>query len=384
MLVGLVALGTLPLAAALVLLALQVRSAGSPAGSRPAFDEIAQSAHRVISTIDTAALSPAGRAALRAHAETIARQTTLARRAETLSRTAAGAEGALLFVVAVVIALASLILARRWARDASAPIEQLVRWVRAIERGASIPDEPPTAGPPEFDALRGALREMSAALADAQRRELERERLAAFRETARRVAHEMRGPLTAARLAVRQLEKPDAAAAARTVLDDELQRLEAMAREFAEFGRLPEGVEAPVDVGELLADAVSATVPESCRVERAIASDLMIQGHAEPVRRALQNLLRNAVEATSSTGIEVGAHRTGTASIRVTIADHGPGVPADLRARVFDPYFTTKASGTGLGLALVRQTVLAHGGTIALEETAGGGARFVLEFPAAG
>jgi signal transduction histidine kinase len=69
-------------------------------------------------------------------------------------------------------------------------------------------------------------------------------------------------------------------------------------------------------------------------------------------------------------------------SIAVTIADHGPGIAADLRHRVFEPYFTTKADGTGLGLALVRQTVEAHGGIISVSETAGGGATFRLVFPA--
>jgi signal transduction histidine kinase len=68
--------------------------------------------------------------------------------------------------------------------------------------------------------------------------------------------------------------------------------------------------------------------------------------------------------------------------VAVSVADHGPGVPAELSARIFEPYVTTKADGTGLGLALVRQTVDAHHGTIALSETPGGGATFRLTFPA--
>jgi signal transduction histidine kinase len=66
----------------------------------------------------------------------------------------------------------------------------------------------------------------------------------------------------------------------------------------------------------------------------------------------------------------------------ITVADHGPGIPAELRGRVFEPYLTTKPDGTGLGLALVRQTVDAHHGTIAVAETEGGGATFTLVFPA--
>jgi len=65
----------------------------------------------------------------------------------------------------------------------------------------------------------------------------------------------------------------------------------------------------------------------------------------------------------------------------VTIADHGPGIPADLRQRVFEPYFTTKADGTGLGLALVRITLEAHHATVDVGETDGGGATFSIAFP---
>jgi len=68
-------------------------------------------------------------------------------------------------------------------------------------------------------------------------------------------------------------------------------------------------------------------------------------------------------------------------ALAITIADHGPGIPADLRQRVFEPYFTTKADGTGLGLALVRVTLEAHRGTISVSETAGGGATFLIVFP---
>jgi signal transduction histidine kinase len=68
-------------------------------------------------------------------------------------------------------------------------------------------------------------------------------------------------------------------------------------------------------------------------------------------------------------------------AVAVTIADHGPGIPEEMRHRVFEPYFTTKADGTGLGLALVRQTVAAHGGAITVGETPGGGAAFNLVFP---
>ena len=386
---GIVALGTLPVAAALLVLALAVRSSGSSVGPRAALDDVAESGRAMIATLDTTRLGDTARAALRRHTETIARGTNLARRAETLSRFAAGALGVVVLAAAAVLVAVSLQLARRWSAYVSAPIDELIRWVELIgqRRPLPAPSEGNTA--PEFDALRSALREMSDAVERARRQEIERERLIAFREIARRVAHEIRGPLTSSRLALSQLTRPDnretaSSTAEVDVLREELQRLENLASDFSEFGRLPEGPEAPVDIGELLDSVIPATVPETVPVARTICSDVVIQGHYEPLRRAVQNLLRNAVEATDPKGIEVTLDRcdhSAPCALRLRVADHGKGVPHELRDQIFEPYFTTKQLGTGLGLAMVRQTVVAHGGKIAVEDTPGGGATFIVELP---
>jgi len=374
-----VGLGTLPLAIALLVLALQVRSTGSPAGPRAALDEITESGQRLMSVVETAMLTPEVRDSLQAHAEVIARRTTLARRAETLTRFAAGALGLLIFIVAVVLVVASLVLAGRWSAFVSAPIEELVEWVRRIERREPLPAAATSHPAPEFDALKSALRQMSGALEEARLKELEQERLRAFRETARRVAHEMRGPLTASQLALRQLTTT-ADEQVTSVLRQETERLSRMAQEFSEFGRLPEGPEAEISVDELIASVVKATVPPGIPVRSEIPVGVMIKGHFEPLRRAVQNVLNNALEVTGGAGIEIELEHSG-GHVRLSISDHGPGVPDEHKARVFDPYFTTKERGTGLGLALVRQTVVAHGGMIEVQDAPGGGAAFVITLP---
>lgn len=382
MFLGLAALGTLPLAAALVVLALEIRATGAAGGPRASLDEIAASGARVIQSIDTTALSEPARAALSAHAASIARQTTQARRAELISRTWAGAFAVGILIVAALSIAGSLTLARRWSRYTSAPVEELVRWVRHIALREPLPATTGPASAPEFDALRQALRDMAAALERAQAQALENERLAAFRETARQVAHEMRGPLSAARLALGQVsDNPSngATAMALRVLEDETSRLDRLAKEFAEFGRLPEGPKADVDLGELLDGVVAATVPADRPVMRRVTPGLFVHGHYEPLRRAFQNIMKNAVEAGGS--IEVTADRADGAAVRVAITDGGPGVPADQRERIFEPYVTGKPAGTGLGLALVRQTVTAHGGSVRVEDGATCGARFVVTLP---
>jgi signal transduction histidine kinase len=222
---------------------------------------------------------------------------------------------------------------------------------------------------------------MATALEQGRAREIEAERLRAFRETARRVAHEMRNPLTPIRLAVAQLGRSAAPPQreAIEVLVAESGRLEQLAREFTEFGRLPEGPAAQVDLAELLADLARTSVPPTMRVSLALDPALpTLLGHYDPLRRAFGNIIRNAVEACEARGQIDLAARPENGAVRIEIGDHGPGVPSDLAGRLFDPYVTGKSGGTGLGLALAKQTIEMHQGTIALEATPGGGATFVV------
>src|SRR5437016_7650218 len=126
-------------------------------------------------------------------------------------------------------------------------------------------------------------------------------------------------------------------------------------------------------------DLGKSAVPGEVDVSvRANGEPCKLLGHYDPLRRAFANLLRNAAEAMGGRGsIEIAVSRDG-AGLAVTIADHGAGIPDDLRQRVFEPYFTTKHDGTGLGLALVRQTIEAHNGSITVAETPGGGATVML------
>jgi signal transduction histidine kinase len=216
----------------------------------------------------------------------------------------------------------------------------------------------------------------------ARAQEIEAERLRAFRETARRVAHEMRNPLTPIRLAIAQLSRSAGAEHRETVdvLMAESGRLEQLAREFTEFGRLPEGPAASVDYAELLSELARTSLPSTMKARLELdPTTPALLGHYDPLRRAFSNLLRNAVEACAEQGeLEIAAGPDNGGGVRIQIRDHGPGVPPDMAGRIFDPYCTGKAGGTGLGLALVKQTIEMHGGTIELEETPGGGATFVI------
>ncbi len=384
----LVALTAVPITLAVVGWVLAARTAAPSAGARVALEGAAASARQMLERMDTTHLTARERAAFRHHLNQLSNSVTLVRRAETYLRYYAAGFAALVLALGALAIIAAIRLAGHLSRQLSRPIDELVGWTRLIRRRMPLPAGTPTRGAPEFEALRQALRELATALDAAREQELEAERLRAFREVARRVAHEIKNPLTSMRIAVDQLRRvaPPAhspLAAAAQVMAAETDRLARLAREFADFGRLPEGPKSEVDLVELLDDLGRTAVPPEVEVSvRADGGPRTISGHYDPLRRAFGNLMRNASEAMGGCGsIEIAVNGDGQGLV-VTLADHGPGIPAELRQRVFEPYFTTKQDGTGLGLALVRHTIEAHGGTLTVSETPGGGATFSIVLPA--
>lgn len=212
-------------------------------------------------------------------------------------------------------------------------------------------------------------------------------RLGAFRETARRVAHELKNPLTPIRFAVARLRRSAAPELAESieVLETETQRLEMLAKSFAQFGRLPDGPVADVDIGELLRYATRSTLPSTMTVSLDIAESLpFVAGHHDPLARAMSNILLNAADAAGPTGsIAVTADVSASPphSVRIRVRDTGPGMTAETACRIWEPYVTTKPGGTGLGLAIVRQTVLAHGGTVSAASSPGEGTTIIVTLP---
>ncbi len=382
----LICLGAVPTALAILGWGLTIRSAARAPGARDAIEGVAASGRLLLHTIDSTRLNPVERQALADHASRLNTAIGQVQRADTFSRYYYAGLGLVILLVGGAFIYASIRFGGHLSRQLSRPIEELIGWTGNIRRMQPLPPDRPRRGAPEFAALRTALREMAVGLERARAQEIEAERLRAFRETARRVAHEMRNPLTPIRLAIAQLSRSAGAEHRETVdvLVAESDRLEQLAREFTEFGRLPEGPAASVDYAELLSELARTSLPSTmkARLELDPATPTLL-GHYDPLRRAFSNLLRNAAEACAEQGeLEITAGPDNGGGVRIAIRDHGPGVPPGMADRIFDPYFTGKTGGTGLGLALVKQTIEMHGGTIRLEETPGGGATFVIQMVA--
>jgi nitrogen fixation/metabolism regulation signal transduction histidine kinase len=231
------------------------------------------------------------------------------------------------------------------------------------------------------------------------------QKISAWQEMARRLAHEIKNPLTPIHLAAQQLRGKYGGDDERfsrlleqstEIIEEEVETLRRLTADFSAFARLPRVEPEPVDLGEFLDECAATFSHTGEHGEVGIA--WTVEHRPLPVRidrtmfkRVLDNLVRNAAEAlreaaTADPRIRIAARRTGKgrdAAVELRIADNGPGIPAQQQAAIFEPYFTTKSEGTGLGLAIAKKIVLEHEGAIRLETPPGGGSEFVIDLPAA-
>jgi len=222
------------------------------------------------------------------------------------------------------------------------------------------------------------------------------QKVAAWREVARRLAHEIKNPLTPIQLSAERmrrklsaLEPPlsDLVHECTTTIIGEVESLKGLVDEFSQFARMPTPRAVPTDLHQLLNDALALyrDLFAAVRIERRFAAALpQVRVDPEQMRRVVINLVDNAIEATDRTGhivIET-AHDPANTLVRVTVADDGPGIPPQERDKLFLPYYSTKGRGSGLGLAIVRRIVAEHGGAIEVSENVPRGTKFTIELPA--
>lgn len=224
------------------------------------------------------------------------------------------------------------------------------------------------------------------------------QRMEAWREVARRLAHEIKNPLTPIQLSAQRLQKrlvSGLPAEERGVLEEctqiivhEVDQLKRLVTEFSRFARLPAVQLVPTDVNVVVEETVRLfrnSHPEVEFVFSAVSGMPLVELDRDAVKRVLWNLLDNAVAACSSTRnpkIEVRTEHVADAGlVRIEIADNGCGMTSEVKARLFEPYFSTKSDGTGLGLAIVASILAEHQAYVRVFDNVPRGARFVIDFP---
>jgi signal transduction histidine kinase len=295
----------------------------------------------------------------------------------------------------------------------SRPIERLARAAEEVA-GGNWDVQVPARGRDEVGVLARSFNHMTAQLASQRERLVQSERVAAWRELARRLAHELKNPLFPLQLTVENLVRARDLPAAEfdevfeestRTLGMEIANLKTIIGRFSDFSKMPRPQLERIDAGDALLRLAmlyfpglirSPTTDKAEATDEAMAGskvdcmlevsteDLSMDADPELLHRALSNLVLNAIDAMPDGGtLTLSANSRGD-KVEIRVADTGEGLTPEECERLFTPYYTTKQHGTGLGLAIVQSVVADHGGSIAVESRAGGGAVFVITLAKSG
>src|SRR5450755_2070233 len=301
------------------------------------------------------------------------------------------------------------------ARGVSRRIGELARATRLVGEG-DLNIRVPEAGGDEIADLARAFNRMLGEVESSRGRIEYLQRISEWQEMARRLAHEIKNPLTPIQLAVQEIHRRYAGGdqdyqrlvdTTLEIVEDEVGTLRRLVGEFSDFARLPQASLERADLAEFLREqAARFGVRDGDRESGDSLDELLSLGRAAQIavefsvpaercetlmdrqmlRRVLFNLVRNAAQAVlgqQGGRVLVKLKRDGE-FWNMDVEDNGPGIPAELRETVFDPYVTTKDDGTGLGLSIVKKIVIEHGGTIRADERSLGGARLRVRLPVLG
>jgi signal transduction histidine kinase len=302
---------------------------------------------------------------------------------------------------AALVALAALLiglLVSWWvSRRITRPVEELANGAREVASGR-WDTHIDVKGSDEIGQLAAAFNDMTKTLASQKEKLVQTERVAAWRELARRLAHELRNPLFPLQITVENLQRArqlgpqqfqEVFSEATATLKAELANLNSIVGRFSDFSKMPAPQFTRVNVNEVLRNAVRLFEPQFTAVGKpSIATEFFLSESlpeidADPdlLHRAFQNLLLNALDAMPAGGTITLKSSDAGESVRIEVADTGKGLTPEECSRLFTPYYTTKQLGTGLGLAIVQSVVSDHHGAISVSSEEGRGAAFRIDLP---
>lgn len=280
----------------------------------------------------------------------------------------------------------------------SRPIEELAGAAEEVA-GGNWDVRVPERGRDEVSVLAHSFNNMTGQLTSQRERLVQSERVAAWRELARRLAHELKNPLFPLQLTVENLvrahELPPAEfdevfRESTATLSAEIANLKAIIGRFSDFSKMPKPELERIDARDVverirsLYESATSHGSGNLKFKTEVSPHLMpLRADPELLHRALSNLVLNAMDAMPDGGSLTISARPMNETVEIRVSDTGAGLTPEECERLFTPYYTTKQHGTGLGLAIVQSVVTDHAGTIAVESRAGGGATFIITLPRA-
>ena len=301
-------------------------------------------------------------------------------------------------VVAAVSGILIGVLLGWWTTErVTRPVTQLARGARAVASG-DWSARVEVISKDEIGEFAAAFNRMTEQLTEQRDRAIQAERVAAWRELARRLAHELKNPLFPLQITIENLRKArkrsesefeEVFQESTGTLLAEVGNLKTIIGRFSDFAKMPPPNFEAVDLNEIVQNVMrlyEAQLKDEGRSKIDAKLDLAeaglrIQADGEQLRRAIGNLVLNAIDAMPRGGVLRIASSREDGHVRLSVSDTGMGLTEEECARLFTPYYTTKQHGTGLGLAIVQSVVSDHGGKISVVSSPGNGATFMIELP---
>lgn len=300
--------------------------------------------------------------------------------------------------VAAVGLLLGLLLSWWGAARVTRPVQKLVAASHEVSQG-NWNTRVDVRGGDEIGQLAKSFNQMTSQLVEQRERLVQVERVAAWRELARRLAHELKNPLFPLQTTVENLQRAreqnsgqfdEVFRESTGIMLSEIENLKAIVSRFSDFAKMPQPELAPVNLNEIVRNVVKLFEPQFGAVGRPpITPELhleenlpIIQADATLLHRAIENLILNAMDAMPAGGVLMLRTQTIEGGVSLEVSDTGTGLTPEESERIFTPYYTSKQHGSGLGLAIVQAIVADHGGRISVESESGVGTSFHIELPA--
>ena len=284
-------------------------------------------------------------------------------------------------------------------RGISNPIMKLVQGTQEVARG-NLEHRVNVEAKDEIKLLVDSFNSMIDEVIESREKLKRTERIAAWRDAARKLAHEIKNPLTPIQLSMYRLKRnigserfPELFDECYNMITQEVDGLRRMVEAFSQFAKMPKPQPQRCDINSLIHDVLAAYqgIPQTIQIKTAFAVGFDTPSATQPkpqivvdekqLRQVLHNLIQNAVDAMPEGGELSLQTQIESDCLKITIQDSGHGMSEETQRNMFTPYFTTKEKGTGLGLAIVQQIVQEHEGSIAVESQEGVGTKIVLSFP---
>ncbi len=304
----------------------------------------------------------------------------------------------LAFGVAAIGVLLGLLVSWWGAARVTRPVQKLAAGAREVAEG-NWNTRVAVRGGDEIGQLAASFNQMTQQLVEQRERLIQAERVAAWREVARRLAHELKNPLFPLQTTVENLQRAKEQNPAQFeevfrestgILLSEIENLKTIVGRFSDFAKMPQPELGPVNLNDIVRSGVKLFEAQFGAVGRPpITSELHLEENLPPIQadaallhRAIENLILNAMDAMPAGGVLMLRTTHDDGNVHLEVSDTGTGLTPEETERVFTPYYTTKQHGTGLGLAIVQAVVADHGGRISVESETGVGTAFHIDLPA--